>query len=92
MSSAGQLMILTRQVSLMEGYLEGKFSKAARESYTERIGSLQKALKTAEDGSYGHPAAARARSLSVPLCTIPTCKPQTVGWVSPTIADAASAG
>ena len=33
------------EVSLMEGYLEGKFSKAARESYTERIGSLQKALE-----------------------------------------------
>lgn len=39
----------------MEGYLEGKFSKAARESYTERIGSLQKALKTAEDGKLRAP-------------------------------------
>ena len=39
----------------LEGYLEGKFSKAARESYTERIGSLQKALKTAEDGKLRAP-------------------------------------
>lgn len=89
---SGAIDDFNSEVSLMEGYLEGKFSKAARESYTERIGSLQKALKTAEDGKLRASCRARARSLSVPLCTIPTCKPQTVGWVSPTIADAASAG
>lgn len=44
---SGAIDDFNSEVSLMEGYLEGKFSKAARESYTERIGSLQKALKTA---------------------------------------------
>lgn len=32
------------EIGLMEDYLEGEFSKAARESYTKRIGNLQNAL------------------------------------------------
>lgn len=52
---SGAIDDFNSEVSLMEGYLEGKFSKAARESYTERIGSLQKALKTAENGKLRAP-------------------------------------